>query len=128
MKKMMLVTTLMLSSVGASALGAFGHRNDGGRDDSPARDGRDSRPGLNSSAGFLSESVEHALRRLVALDAPAELNNVVSVEAAYQSATQATVVLISTPTSEFKYSCSLFDDFSRGGTVVKKEVRCAPTR
>lgn len=128
MKKMILVTTLVLSSVGASALGAFGHRSGGGRDDSPLRDGRDNRPGLSSSAGFLSESVEHALRRLAALDAPAEVNNLVSVEASYQSATQTTVVLISTPTTEFKYSCSLFDDFSRGGTMVKKEVRCAPTR
>jgi hypothetical protein len=77
----------------------------------------------NSMAGFASESIEHSMRLLNRTNPTAKD---LVIGANVQSLTQAdsTVIIELSGGSEITYNCLRFDDWSRGGTVLKKEVVC----
>jgi hypothetical protein len=83
--------------------------------------------GVNSAAAFAAESVEHALRQMVNIDQPQAKDLVVDVAATLVNPTTARVEIKLT-TGGLSYDCFLFDDFSKGGTEVKKDVRCNRVR
>lgn len=70
-----------------------------------------------SQAWLVQESAEFALRSLPT----AEIKSL-SVE--LTSAEDADVLLIKQDGTEVAFSCFMFDEWSRGGTVLKKEVAC----
>lgn len=77
----------------------------------------------NSMAGFVSESLEHSMRLFYQTNAAQkELVSTASVERLTQD--DATVVIELEDGTAFTYNCIRFDHWSRGGTVLKKEVVC----
>lgn len=89
-----------------------------------ARGGADRNPALkNSMAGFVSESLEHSMRLFYTANAAQkDLVTAASVERLTQD--DATVVIELEDGTSFTYNCIRFDEWSRGGTVHKKEVVC----
>lgn len=106
MKKLMIVATLLTLALSAQARG----------------DDRDLTL-KNSMAGFATESIEHSMRVLYRTN-PAIKNQVAGANVQIASETDSTVAIELVDGSEFTFNCIRFDDWSRGGTVLKKEVVC----
>lgn len=77
----------------------------------------------NSMAGFASESIEHSMRLLYRTH-PTVKDQVAGANVQIISEADSTVVIELTDGSEITFNCLRFDDWSRGGTVLKKEVAC----
>lgn len=77
----------------------------------------------STSAGFLSESLEHSIRQLN-LSNPGSLDSVQDASVLSSGTDQTVVTLTMTDGSAVSYLCSRFDHLSKGGTIVKKEVMC----
>lgn len=77
----------------------------------------------NSMAGFASESVEHSMELLYRTN-PAIKDQVVGANVEIISQADSAVIIELTDGSQLSFSCLRFDDWSRGGTVLKKEVAC----
>lgn len=119
MKKVVL-SLVALSALTANVALARRGGDDGAGDDSGA-----GRVGKNTAAGRVAESLEHSLR-LLALAQPGAVNDVVSGSSAYDAADQTSVVVIElVDGTQLTYNCAPFQDVSKGGTVVKTEMRCA---
>jgi hypothetical protein len=73
-----------------------------------------------SHGWFLEESAEHALRTAGAMGS---IDSVTALSVAVVSATE-TSVRVETSDGELNFSCYLVDEWSRSGTVLKKEVLC----
>jgi hypothetical protein len=80
-------------------------------------------PAKLTKAGLLAEAIEHSTRKLALVDRPELKNEIQSISAEYISSTEVVVELVS-PNQVVTYKCLQFDDFSQGGTVLKKEFRC----
>ena len=107
MKKLIVAATLLTLTLSAQA-SRGGDRNLGFK---------------NSMAGFASESIEHSMRLLYRTN-PAVKDQVVGANVQIASAQDSTVAIELADGTELIYSCIRFDDWSRGGTVLKKEVVC----
>ncbi|MCF8060695.1 MAG: hypothetical protein K9K67_15435 [Bacteriovoracaceae bacterium] len=77
----------------------------------------------NSMAGFASESIEHSMSVLNRTN-PTVKDQVAGASVQIISAADSTVIIELTDGSEMTFNCIRFDDTSRGGTVLKKEVVC----
>jgi len=75
----------------------------------------------NSMAGFAGESIEHSLLQIFNADGG---KNVVGANVEILSETDSTVYVDLQDGTQLTFQCLRFDDISRGGTVVKKEVVC----
>ncbi len=82
----------------------------------------------NSQAGFIYESTEYALLQLYR--SQPELKNAIKGSYAEITDTDTSRVYIETTISEqsIDFTCLRFDDWSKSGTVLKKEVRCQPAQ
>ncbi len=81
---------------------------------------------LNSMAYLVHEATENSMRLLLSSE-PTAANSVSGIDANVidaQGTTQVTVELGAERV--VKYLCTPFDDFSHGGTIVKKEMLCRP--
>lgn len=81
---------------------------------------------LNSMAYLVHEATENSMRLLLSSD-PSAAALVSGVDANVldaQATTQVTIELGSERVA--KYLCTPVDDFSHGGTIVKKEMLCRP--
>lgn len=110
MKKLIIIAALLSTSLTANASG-------GGN-----RPGRDQAL-KNSMAGFASESIEHSIRLLNRTN-PSLRDQVTGAQVEILSEQDATVTIDLNDGSVLTYNCLRFDDWSRGGTVLKKEVVC----
>lgn len=106
MKKLLVVATLL-------TLGLSAH----------ARGGNTNLSLKNSMAGFASESIEHSMRLLFRTN-PTIKDQVASAQVEIISEQDSTVLIGLTDGTELTFNCIRFDDWSRGGTVLKKEVVC----
>ncbi len=88
-----------------------------------ARGGNNDLTLKNSMAGFTSESVEESVRLLYRTN-PAIKDQITGAQVDILSEQDSTVVIGLNDGSELTLSCLRFDDWSRGGTVLKKEVVC----
>lgn len=79
----------------------------------------------NSQAGFVSESLEHSMRQFFRVN-QALKDEVADATVESTSLDTSIVNIILNDGSEYHYDCLRFDDTSRGGTIVKKEVVCRP--
>jgi len=70
---------------------------------------------------FMHESIEHSTVMAKASGAGV----IVSSNAQFIDSETINVSLTGDGGSVYTYQCVLVDDFSKGGTVVKKDVRCA---
>jgi sarcosine oxidase gamma subunit len=86
-----------------------------------ARDGDDTLLPRGSNQWFVTESLEHSVRGLVL---SGEREAVDDASVALQSEARALVTITLANGAVATFSCAMFDDFSHGGTVVKKEVAC----
>ncbi|MCR9205701.1 MAG: hypothetical protein NXH75_14045 [Halobacteriovoraceae bacterium] len=77
----------------------------------------------NSMAGFASESIEHSMRLLYRTN-PAVKDQVNGANVEIISAQDSAVSIELVDGTVFTYNCFRFDDWSRSGTVLKKEVVC----
>lgn len=77
----------------------------------------------NSQAGFVSESLEHSMRIFYRTN-QALKDQVVDAAVESTSLDTSVVSIILNDGSEYQYDCLRFDDTSRGGTIIKKEVVC----
>lgn len=77
----------------------------------------------NSLAGFVHESLEHATEILNASNSNA-INQVISASIQVLSETSSLVVIQLNDGSTSSFDCSLVQDFSKGGSIVKNEARC----
>lgn len=107
MKKLILIATLLTAGFSANA----------GRGE-----GRDLAL-KNSMAGFATESIEHSMRLLYRTN-PAIKDQVTGADVQILSEADSTVNIELTDGSILTYNCLRFDDWSRGGTILKKEVVC----
>lgn len=108
-----LMITILALSVSFSALASGGSRS-GGRTNLGLK---------NSMAGFVSESLEHSMRVFYRTNA-ASKDLVLNASVDRISQDESTVVIELEDGSAFTYNCLRFDDWSRSGTVLKKEVVC----
>jgi hypothetical protein len=69
---------------------------------------------------FIHESIEYSIS-LAKLSGA----SVVSVSTQAIDADTMNVVVLTADCTDLTYQCSLVDDFSKGGTVVQKDVRCS---
>jgi hypothetical protein len=69
---------------------------------------------------FINESIEYSIS-LAKLSGA----SVVSVSTQAIDAETMNVVVLTSDGTALSYQCNLVDDFSKGGTVVKKDVRCS---
>ncbi len=77
----------------------------------------------NSQAGFVAESLEDSLRRFST--ANVEMRDLVQDATVVSETPNDSVVTISiSDGTAVTYTCLRFDDWSKGGTVLKKEVVC----
>lgn len=110
MKKLVIIAALLTATLSAYATG-------GG-----SGNGRDL--GLkNSMAGFASESIEHSMRILYRTN-PGLKDQVAGAQVELLSAQDSTVSIDLNDGTVMTYTCIRFDDWSRSGTVLKKEVVC----
>jgi hypothetical protein len=79
--------------------------------------------GITNASEFLHESIEHSIRK-IALSNPAVSTNLSGVSAAAIDADSVAVELTLSSGEAFTLNCELVDEWSRGGTVLKKEVVC----
>lgn len=107
MKKLITITALLTLAFSAQA----------------RRDGDTNQAFKNTMAGFASESIEHSLELMVR-QAPATAAQVVSTNVQILTQDDSIVVVGLADGSELTYNCLRFDEWSRGGTVHKKEVIC----
>ena len=112
---------LMAAMIGLTGGNAFAR---GGSDDGVSG----VRPPRDSAAGILSESVEHSIRLLYVMDAPTQVSRSMSAAAEYDAESKSCIVTLTSDSDTFTYRCSLFNDLSHGGTILKKEVRCSLTQ
>ncbi len=75
----------------------------------------------NSMAGFAGESIEHSLLQVFNANGG---DQVVGTSVELLSDTDSTVLIDLADGSQLTFNCLRFDDISRGGTVIKKEVVC----
>jgi|GEM_PF-4737172 len=107
MKKLILIATLLTTGLSANA----------------SRGGDRNLTLKNSMAGFASESIEHSMELLYRTN-PAIKDQVTGADVQILSEADSTVNVELTDGSVITYSCLRFDDWSRGGTILKKEVVC----
>lgn len=77
----------------------------------------------NSQAGFVSESAEHSLQMFVRANSVLK-DSVQNVTVVSQTPDDSVVTISLNDGSAVTYTCLRFDDWSNGGTVLKKEVVC----
>ncbi len=77
----------------------------------------------NSEAGFVSESVEHSMRIFSQTQFYMAVK-VTGLQVQIPQAGESLVTLSLSDGNEMTYTCFQFDDWSRSGTVLKKEVAC----
>ncbi len=77
----------------------------------------------NSQAGFVSESLEESLEHFVRVN-PAMKDMVQNATVVSQTPDDSVVTISMDDGSAITYTCVRFDDWSKGGTVLKKEVVC----
>lgn len=70
---------------------------------------------------FMHESIEYS----TALAMNAGAGSVLSSNAQFIDSETINVVLTGSNGASYSFQCVLVDDFSKGGTIVKKDVRCA---
>lgn len=80
----------------------------------------------NSPAGFAHESLEHATE-ILNFNNPNAINQVISASIQILSESSSLVVIQLNDGSTASFDCSLVQDFSKGGSVVKNEARCFAT-
>ena len=107
MKNAMVTLLLILSAISAHAKGG-GNKN----------------PSLATSAGFIAESVETSIQRLTLIDSVGSENAMIGVQAIKTVSGNIEVSIQMQDGSTKIYNCELFDDVSKNGTIVKKDVRC----
>lgn len=79
---------------------------------------------LNSNAYLMHEAVENSMRLLLQSE-PSVAGSVTGVDANIIDAQGTTLVTLELGAQRVvKYTCTPFDDFSHGGTIVKKEMAC----
>lgn len=106
MKKLIIAATLLTIGLSAQARG-------GDRDIALK----------NSMAGFASESIEESVRLLYRTN-PAVKDMVSGAQVEILNDQDSTVLVSLNDGSELTFNCLRFDDWSRGGTILKKEVVC----
>ncbi len=106
MKKLMIAATLLTLSIATQARG-----------------GNANLDLKNSMAGFASESIEESVRLFYRVNAGLK-EQVIGASVTTNTPEDSTVVIELEDGSAFTYSCLRFDDWSNGGTVLKKEVVC----
>lgn len=77
----------------------------------------------NSLAGFSSESIEESMK-LLYRTTPALQNQVTGASVELLNEQDSTVLVTLNDGTELIFNCLRFDDTSRGGTIIKKEVVC----
>lgn len=77
-----------------------------------------------SNAGLLAESVEHALRILLATNSGLAKLVVGSDARLNEQSKNVTLTLFLTDNTQRKFNCALVDHSSHGGSVIKKELVC----
>lgn len=77
----------------------------------------------NSMAGFAAESIEESTRHLYR-QSPALKDQVIGAQVELTSATDSSVQIDLVNGSTIAFNCFRFDDWSKSGTVLKKEVVC----
>jgi hypothetical protein len=107
MKKLIIAATLLALTVSAQA----------------RRGGNTQLPLKNSMAGFASESIEESTRLFYRLS-PALKDQVIGAQVELVSGTDSNVQIELTDGTVANFNCIRFDDWSNGGTVLKKEVVC----
>ncbi len=106
MTKMIITATLLIIGLSAQARG--------GDRDLALR---------NSMAGFASESIEESIGILYRTN-PALKDTVTGAQVEILNDQDSTVFVSLNDGSELIFNCLRFDDWSRSGTVLKKEVVC----
>lgn len=105
------VTVMIAMLAGFSA---FARGGDGGHGGLP----------LNSNAYLIHEATENSMRKLL-LTEPGAAAQVSGVSASMIGADGTTTVTIELGAERVvKFLCTPFDDFSHGGTILKKEMAC----
>jgi hypothetical protein len=107
MKKLIIVTALL-------TLSSFTQASNGSKTQLSLK---------NSMAGFASESIEKSTRLLYRLS-PQVKNNITGAKVDLLTNTDSIVQIEHLDGTTTTFSCFRFDDWSKGGTVLKKEVVC----
>ena len=81
-------------------------------------------PSRGSSAWIAVDSMEHAMRAEIAKNPAVEANFVSGESLLAQDGKSATVQLSLADETSISYLCTLFMSSSRGGTVMKPDLRC----
>lgn len=94
----------------------------GGGDDNQPGDDRGGNAPRGSEAWFKKESKQHSIRLMAKAD-PAFPASVVASDVVVTGSTSKVTLTLADET-QLSFDCLMFDESSRGGTVIKKEVKC----
>jgi hypothetical protein len=94
----------------------------GGGDDNLPGDDRGGNAPRGSEAWFKKESRQHSIRLMAKAD-PSFPSTVAASDVVITGATSR-VTLTLVDATQLSFDCLMFDESSRSGTVIKKEVKC----